>query len=128
VNETEARLLGGGCAIESFASTVLGLGARGVVVTLGGAGCYASWSEAGERRKLRLAPARQPIPVYPTGCGDVFGATLAYALVRRVPVAEAVALASEVASLKAAREPLAALGELRDWAAAPLRRCFPAHA
>jgi len=125
LNETEAQLLGGPRPVEVFAAEVLALGPRGILVTLGARGSFAAWRDGAGIRRLRLPAPHQPQPAYPTGCGDVFGATFAYAALRGVPVERAVELGTEVASLKAGREPLAALGALRTWAARALEKCWP---
>jgi sugar/nucleoside kinase (ribokinase family) len=128
MNETEARLLGDSQPVEEFASALLDLGPRGVLVTRGRRGCMAAWRAGCERRTLSLSPRHIPEPAFPTGCGDVFGAAFAYALCRGCDPATALDFASELASLKAGREPLAALHDLRSWAVAPLARCIPAAA
>jgi hypothetical protein len=125
VNETEAHLLGEPRPVEEFADELLALGPRGILVTLGARGSFAAWRDGAAIRRLRLAAPHQPQPAYPTGCGDVFGATFAYAALRGVPVERAVELGTEVASLKAGREPLVALGSLRTWAARALEKVWP---
>jgi sugar/nucleoside kinase (ribokinase family) len=124
MNETEALLLGEGIPPERFARETLDLGPQGVLVTLGRHGCLAAWREDGLRH-LRLPATHHPNPPYPTGCGDVFGATFAYARLQGAPVADAIALANAVASTKACFEPYAELRRIRTHAAEPLARWVP---
>jgi sugar/nucleoside kinase (ribokinase family) len=124
VNETEANLLGEGVAPAAFASRVLNLGPRGVLVTLGARGCYSAWREEdGTRRELELGTPHHPHPAYPTGCGDVFGASFAVALLHGAPIAAAVEFANGVASTKAGLEPYVELERIRDHAAEHWARC-----
>jgi len=124
VNETEANLLGAGVSPAAFAARVLGLGPRGVLVTLGARGCYAAWREAdGTLRELEQATPHHPHPAYPTGCGDVFGASFGWALLNGASVAGAVEFANGVASTKAGLEPYVELQRIRDHAAEHLARC-----
>lgn len=125
VNETEAHLLGGARPLEEFAAEVLELGPRGVLVTLGRQGSFAAWRDGASAHQLRVESRHRPDPVFPTGCGDVFGAAFAYGLLRGAVPEQAIDFATEVASLKAGIEPLAALADLRRWGAAALARCFP---
>jgi sugar/nucleoside kinase (ribokinase family) len=124
MNETEAQLLGESQERAALARTILNLGPRGVLVTLGARGCFGMWREEGAVRELGLPAATAPEPPYPTGCGDVFGATFAYAMLSDASIEAAIRLANGVASTKACFEPQAALGELRFHAAEHLRRCF----
>jgi sugar/nucleoside kinase (ribokinase family) len=127
MNETEARLLGGdGVALDRFATGILERGPRGVLVTLGARGCVAAWRQAAGVRHLQLDAALHPQPAFPTGCGDVFGATFAFAQLSGAAPDEAVRLANAVASTKAAFEPYAELARLRRHAAAHLQRWLPA--
>lgn len=128
VNETEAQLLGDGLQPEAFACRVLEIGPRGALVTLGAAGCLAAWRDAEVVRTLRLPAAARPVPAYPTGCGDVFGATFAYAQLRGAGVPESIELANAVAGTKACFEPHAELERIRERAATHLRKCFSAGA
>lgn len=126
MNETEARLLGGdGAALEGFATRLLELGPRGVMVTLAGRGCLAAWRQGGDVRHLQVDAAVHPEPAYPTGCGDVFGASFAFAQMSGAATADAVCFANAVASLKASFEPYAELARLRHLAAPYLQRWVP---
>ena len=126
MNETEARLLGGGDPPHAFARRALALGPRGILITLGAQGSVAVWRDR-DRIEDRAVPAPfEPHPAFPTGCGDVYGATFAYALLCGAPVEKAVALATAVATTKAAHEPQAALARIRSLAAAHLTHCFSA--
>ncbi len=125
MNETEARLLGEGLPLQEFAARVLALGPQGVFVTLGDAGCHGFWRQGGERRSLRLPAARQPEPAFPTGCGDVFGAGLAFALLQGAPVDAALRFANATAGTKAGWEPFGALRDLRRALARELETLLP---
>jgi sugar/nucleoside kinase (ribokinase family) len=104
---------------------VLELGARGALVTLGRRGCLAAWREGDAVRTLELAAPHHPQPPFPTGCGDVFGATFAYAMLSGAAPSDALRLANGVASTKAGLEPFDALRDIRLHAAAHLTACFP---
>jgi len=125
MNATEAELLGGGEAAARFASRVLDLGPRGALVTLGPRGCVAVWRQDGVERHVELDAAHHPDPPFPTGCGDVFGASFAYACISGLDVAAAVELANAIASTKACFEPCLELRHLRRHAAAHLARVQP---
>jgi sugar/nucleoside kinase (ribokinase family) len=124
MNETEAALLGDGAPPEEFAEQLLDAGPQGALVTLGSAGCLGSWREGGAVRRLRLPAAHHPSPPYPTGCGDVFGATFAYARLAGAAVEDALRLANGVAGVKAGFEPHARLRRIRELAVMHLRECF----
>jgi sugar/nucleoside kinase (ribokinase family) len=124
MNETEARLLGGGVPPLQFARRVLGLGPQGVLVTLGARGCVAAWRDGEVVRDLIVPAPFEPQPAYPTGCGDVFGAAFAYARLSGAAVRPAIELATAVATTKAAHEPQAALARIRELTALHLQRCF----
>lgn len=125
MNETEALLLGEGEKPEALARRVLELGPQGALVTLGAEGCLAAWRDGGATRTLRLPAAAHPSTAYPTGCGDVFGATFAYARLRGAGVPESIELANAIAGTKAGLEPHAELARIREHAAIHLRKCFP---
>jgi len=124
MNETEARLLSGGEAPAAFARRALALGPRGIVVTLGAQGSVAAWRDGDRIEEIAVAAPFEPRPAYPTGCGDVYGATFAYALLSGATLRLAVELATAVATTKAAHEPQAALAHIRSLAAAHLERCI----
>lgn len=113
MNEAEALLLGDRTDLESFARRVLDLGPRGVLITLGQRGCLGLWREEGTTRSLRLEAASHPQPAYPTGCGDVFGASFAFAMLRRVSAEAAIRFANAAAGAKACHEPYTALRNIR---------------
>ncbi len=125
MNETEASLLGDGCPVDEMARRVVDLGPRGVLITLGARGCYGAWRAGGEVRTLRLAAAENPEPAYPTGCGDVFGASFAFALLRGAAPESALAFANAAAGAKACHEPYRELHRLRVHAADALARFVP---
>lgn len=114
MNEAEALLLGDRSDLEHFAARVLDLGPRGVLLTLGQRGCLGLWrDEDGSTRALRLPATQDPQPAYPTGCGDVFGASFAFAMLRRAPVEAAMRFANAAAGAKACHEPYTALRHIR---------------
>lgn len=125
MNETEAALLGAGEPPERFAARCLELGPRGVFVTLGARGSVAAWREGSGTRRQSFAAPHRPEPPFPTGCGDVFGATFAHARLRGASVESALRLATGVASTKACHEPETALVRLRQLARTHLEACFP---
>jgi sugar/nucleoside kinase (ribokinase family) len=125
MNEAEARLLGDGRAVPDFARRLLEKGPRGVLVTLGRQGCFAVWRHAGEVRELALDAARHPEPAYPTGCGDVFGASFAYAVVEGSETEAAIRFANAAAGAKACREPYTELRRLRRHVARELELFVP---
>lgn len=122
MNETEARLLGGGAAVESFAVSLLDLGPSVVLVTLGAQGVVGAWRTGAGRRSLRLGPVARYARPFPTGCGDVFGAAFTFARLRGAGVADAMRVANGVAGTKAGLEPQSALHAIRSSAAAHLER------
>jgi sugar/nucleoside kinase (ribokinase family) len=125
MNETEADLLGDGSPAEEFAAQVLELGPRGVLITLGARGCLARWREGSGTRTLALEAEQHPVVPYATGCGDVFGASFAYALISQASIENAVRLANALASIKACFEPYSELAELRRRGAPSLARYLP---
>ena len=125
MNEAEARLLGDGRAVPDFARRLLEKGPRGVLVTLGRQGCFAVWRTAEGVRELALDAARHPEPAYPTGCGDVFGASFAYALLEGAATESAIRFANAAAGAKACREPYTELRRLRRHVARELELFVP---
>jgi sugar/nucleoside kinase (ribokinase family) len=125
MNETEAALLADGIALDVFARQTLELGPRGVLITLGARGCLGLWRENGSTRTLRLDAARCPEPAYPTGCGDVFGASFAFALLRGAAPEAALRFANTAAGAKAGHEPYTELRRLRSHVKAELARFVP---
>ena len=125
MNETEAALLGDDSPVEGFARRVVELGPRGVLVTLGARGCVGAWREDGATRVLRLDAACHPEPAYPTGCGDVFGASFAFALLRGAAPESALGFANAAAGAKAGHEPYTELRRLRQHVAVELQRWIP---
>lgn len=128
MNEAEAMLLGDDTALETFARQALELGPRGVLVTLGARGCLGLWRENGSTRALRLEAARHPVTAYPTGCGDVFGASFAFALMRGAAPEAALRFANAAAGTKACYEPYSELRRLRTHVKAELQRFVPSPA
>jgi len=125
MNETEAALLGDGRPVESVARQILELGPRGVLITLGGRGCLGAWHADGATRTLRLGAARHPELAYPTGCGDVFGASFAYACLEGAEPDAALRFANAAAGAKACHEPYTELRRLREHVGAELDRFVP---
>lgn len=108
VNEDELGLLGGDPM--NLAARSLGAGVRLLVVTLAERGAvyfaqqpFAFGPPRAPRGHGPIETARIPNPVQappdgdPTGCGDVFGATLVASLVANVPLANALRAANEAA-------------------------------
>lgn len=126
MNETEASLLGEGVAVETLADRCLELGPRGVIVTLGARGSVAVWRHGGTVQRARIPAPHRPEPPFPTGCGDVFGASFAYARLCGVAVESALRLATGIASTKACHEPQGALARIRELARAHLEHAFRA--
>ena len=125
MNATEAALLGDEGPVEAFARRVLDLGPRGVLITLGAQGCLGMWHEGGAARTLRLDAASHPEPAYPTGCGDVFGASFAFATLSGAGPEAALRFANAAAGAKACHEPYTELRRLRVHVASELERLVP---
>lgn len=125
MNETEAELLGAGRSLESFAADVLALGPQGIVVTLGERGCHGAWREAGKVRHVQVPAGRRPQRAFPTGCGDVFGAAFAYAMLEGAAPESAIYFANAAAGAKACHEPYVALEALRRDVARELQLFVP---
>ncbi len=125
MNEAEAKLLGDGRALPAFAEDLLALGPRGVLITLGNRGCLACWQSSGRTTTVHVPVARRPEPSFPTGCGDVFGAGFAFAMLEGATPEEAVRFANAAAGAKACREPYAELSQLRRDVARELEEFVP---
>ncbi len=94
VNEHEARFILGdlaGTAPGDWASALLALGPRSVVVTLGAQGAYAA-----DDRTAVLVPSPRAHAVDTTGAGDAFTAALAWRLSRGETLESAAAFAVRV--------------------------------
>jgi adenosine kinase len=96
VNDYEGRMLceRTGASLAELSRAQL----RGVIVTLGAAGCDV-WVD-GECRRVAGVPAAAVVD--PTGCGDAFRAALLYGLELGWTLERAVALANRVGALKIA--------------------------
>lgn len=126
MNEAEAKLLGAGAAPEALARRILGLGPRGVFITLGSRGCVAAVrGDAGAVHVHGMPAAQQPQPAFPTGCGDVFGASFACAMLFGAAPLDACAFANAVAGRKASFEPFQRLRALRQEIGPELERFLP---
>jgi len=126
MNEAEAKLLGDGRPLPAFAEDLLALGLRGVLITLGNHGCLACWQNNGRTTTVHVPVARRPEPAFPTGCGDVFGAGFAFAMLEGASPEAAVRFANAAAGAKACREPYAELRLLRQDIARELTEFIPA--
>ncbi|MFE4817548.1 ribokinase [Streptomyces sp. NPDC056704] len=94
VNEHEARVIVGtdlGDSPEDWASALLALGPRSVVITLGARGALVASAEGSAR-----VPSVKVETVDTTGAGDAFTAALAWRLGLDEPLAEAAAYAARV--------------------------------
>ena len=85
----------GGKDVESSAETLLSLGPRVVVVTLGVEGSFCKTVEESFHQ-----PAFQVNVVDTTGCGDVFHGGFTYGMLQGWPLKEVAEFASSVAALK----------------------------
>jgi adenosine kinase len=96
VNDYEGRMLCErvGQSLEELSRSHL----RGVIVTLGAAGCEL-WVQ-GERRVVPGVPAEEVVD--PTGCGDAFRGALLYGLERGWALERCVELGNRVGALKIA--------------------------
>jgi adenosine kinase len=96
VNDYEAQMLGDrtGQSLEAMSRSHL----RGVVVTLGAAGCDV-WQEG---RCTRLAGVEATRVVDPTGCGDAFRSALLYGLERGWSLERSARLGNRLGALKIA--------------------------
>ncbi len=96
VNDYEAKMLCDrtGLTLESLSRSHL----RGVIVTLGAAGCDL-W-EQGTRTRVPGVTAEQVVD--PTGCGDAFRAALLYGIERDWPMRRCIELGNRVGAIKIA--------------------------
>ncbi|MFH9964047.1 ribokinase [Streptomyces mirabilis] len=101
VNEHEARVIVGtdlGDSPEDWASALLALGPRSVVITLGSRGALVASAEGAAR-----VPSVKVETVDTTGAGDAFTAALAWRLGLGEPLAEAAAYAARVGATAVTR-------------------------
>ncbi|MET7725549.1 ribokinase [Streptomyces mirabilis] len=101
VNEHEARVIVGtdlGDSPEDWASALLALGPRSVVITLGSRGALVASAEGAAR-----VPSVKVETVDTTGAGDAFTAALAWRLGLDEPLAEAAAYAARVGAAAVTR-------------------------
>jgi ribokinase len=101
VNEHEARVIVGtdlGDSPEDWASALLSLGPRSVVITLGARGALVASAEGAVR-----VPSVKVETVDTTGAGDAFTAALAWRLGLDEPLAEAAAYAARVGAAAVTR-------------------------
>ncbi|MEU1035239.1 ribokinase [Streptomyces mirabilis] len=101
VNEHEARVIVGtdlGDSPEDWASALLALGPRSVVITLGARGALVASAEGSAR-----VPSVKVETVDTTGAGDAFTAALAWRLGLDEPLAEAAAYAARVGAAAVTR-------------------------
>ncbi len=102
MNELEARTLGAPPEeLQEWAVSLLDLGPKVAVITLGERGALCAWraSDGGVRRLRRPAAAvAAGLPVDPTGCGDVFLAAMAAGLLAGGTVPRALDRAIRAAS------------------------------
>lgn len=101
VNEHEARVIVGtdlGDSPEDWASALLDLGPRSVVITLGSRGALVASAEGAAR-----VPSVKVETVDTTGAGDAFTAALAWRLGLDEPLAEAAAYAARVGAAAVTR-------------------------
>ncbi|MFD7373165.1 ribokinase [Streptomyces mirabilis] len=101
VNEHEARVIVGtdlGDSPEDWASALLALGPRSVVITLGARGALVASADGAAR-----VPSVKVETVDTTGAGDAFTAALAWRLGLDEPLAEAAAYAARVGAAAVTR-------------------------
>ncbi|MFF7879460.1 ribokinase [Streptomyces sp. NPDC007896] len=101
VNEHEARVIVGtdlGDSPQDWASALLALGPRSVVITLGARGALVASAEGAAR-----VPSVKVETVDTTGAGDAFTAALAWRLGLDEPLAEAAAYAARVGAAAVTR-------------------------
>jgi len=95
VNDYEGRML---CERTGLDCAQLSMRVRGLVVTLGAAGCEV-W-EAGSKTLVPSAPPKQVVD--PTGCGDAWRGALLFGLEQGWPLARCAALGNRMGALKVA--------------------------
>jgi adenosine kinase len=96
VNDYEAQMLGERTGLDPEAMSRSHL--RGVIVTLGAAGCDV-W-QGGERTHVTAFAAERVVD--PTGCGDAFRSALLYGLERGWPLTRCARLGNRLGALKIA--------------------------
>jgi adenosine kinase len=96
VNDYEAQMLGERTGLDPEAMSRSHL--RGVIVTLGAAGCDV-W-QGGERTHVAAFAAERVVD--PTGCGDAFRSALLYGLERGWPLTRCARLGNRLGALKIA--------------------------
>ncbi|MEP6559033.1 MAG: carbohydrate kinase family protein [Burkholderiales bacterium] len=96
VNDYEAKLL---CERTGFDCAELSRRVRGLVVTLGAAGCEV-WVEGA---MTRVAAAVPTAVVDPTGCGDAWRGAMLFGLAQDWPLLRCAALGNHVGALKIAK-------------------------
>jgi adenosine kinase len=96
VNDYEAQMLGKRTGLDPEAMSRSHL--RGVIVTLGAAGCDV-WQGGKRTHVAAFAAARV---VDPTGCGDAFRSALLYGLERGWPLTRCARLGNRLGALKIA--------------------------
>lgn len=95
VNDYEGRML---CERTGLDCAQLSMRVRGLVVTLGAAGCEV-W-EAGSKTLVPSASPKQVVD--PTGCGDAWRGALLFGLEQGWPLARCAALGNRMGALKVA--------------------------
>jgi len=95
VNDYEGRML---CERTGLDCAQLSMRVRGLVVTLGAAGCEV-W-EAGSKTLVPSAPPKQVVD--PTGCGDAWRGALLFGLEQGWPLARCATLGNRMGALKVA--------------------------
>ena len=102
MNQEEARALGAPEeGLGDWAASLLDLGPKVAVITLGEQGVLSAWRtpEGGVRGvRLPAAPVAEGQPVDPTGCGDVFLAAMAVGLLTGRTVEQALNQATRAAA------------------------------
>jgi sugar/nucleoside kinase (ribokinase family) len=122
MNEVEADLLRGQRSLPAFVQEVTALGPQGVLVTLGNRGCLVGVRRAESLHLERHAARHHPQPAFATGCGDVFGATFAWARLQGLDAVDAAGVANDVAGCKAGLESADEVLRLRRHAGSDIER------